>query len=256
MFQLHISSNMISPQSKMINIQFLIRNLVKHFPYLMFTSTVSNREKSPVSHDQQNTKICKRKSSHHFFISLLFDRKSNCYIYHVVWYCDTCFSIVYGTRTQNSSLIQLYEIQSGNNDNIIFKPGYREETRKGYLLPRFLKPFFSPLGTYGFIIRFDSSNTGKAGQKAHPYIARIHFDQLVGLMKLDFCDKKRICLIGFSILRSMPNHRRIFMLMKYCMWMIPIISISQRHRKIIPSNDKYIGRKSEMSFFFLMDFDR
>ncbi|CAF1161992.1 unnamed protein product [Rotaria sp. Silwood1] len=105
--------------------------------------------------------------------------KSDLYIYHVVWYCDTCLSIVYGNRAQNSSIIQLYDIQTINTDNdkIIFKTRYIEETRKGALLTRFLKPFFSPMGTYGFIIRFDPLNFDKITQKAYPYIVRIHFNQ-------------------------------------------------------------------------------
>jgi len=114
-----------------------------------------------------------------FFFAIFFNRKSDCYIYHVVWYCDTCLSIVYGNRAQNFSTIQLYEIQATNNDNIIFKSRYNEESRKGGLLPRFLKPFFSPLGLYAFIIRFDSSNIDKPTFKAHPHIARIHFNQTV-----------------------------------------------------------------------------
>ncbi|CAF3436510.1 unnamed protein product [Rotaria socialis] len=105
--------------------------------------------------------------------------KSDLYIYHVVWYCDTCLSIVYGNRAQNSSIIQLYEIQPINTDNdrIVFKSRYIEETRKGALLPRFLKPFFSPSGIYCFIIRFDPLNVDKITQKAYPYIVRIHFNQ-------------------------------------------------------------------------------
>ncbi|CAF0954267.1 unnamed protein product [Adineta steineri] len=105
--------------------------------------------------------------------------KSDLYIYHVVWSCDTCLSIVYSTRRQDSSIIQLYEIQTINNDNdkIIYKSRYVEETRKGTLLPRFLKPTFSPSGAYGFIIRFDPLNINKSTQKAYPHVVRIHFNQ-------------------------------------------------------------------------------
>ena len=108
-------------------------------------------------------------------------RKPNLYIYHIVWYCDTCFSIVYGNREQNSSIIQLYEIETryGNTDNIILKTYYVEKTSQGTLLTRFLKPFFSSSGTYGFIIRFDPINIDKLTQKSYPSIARIRFDQNV-----------------------------------------------------------------------------
>lgn len=102
---------------------------------------------------------------------------SGFYIYHVVWYYDTCFAVVYGNRGQNSSIIQLYDIQSRNQDNIVFKSRFVEETRKGFLLPRFLKPYFSPMGVYGFIVRFESSINDKSTIKARPCIARIHFDQ-------------------------------------------------------------------------------
>jgi len=165
----------------MINIQFPIQNLGIHFQHLMFTSIILNQEKLLVYHVQLNIKICKKKLFSLFFKSLFwFFRKSDCYIYHVVWYCDTCLSIVYGNRAQNSSIIQLYDIQPGiNNDNIVLKSRYTEETRKGGLLPRFLKPVFSPLGLYAFIIRYDSTNSDKPTYKAHPHIARIHFDQTV-----------------------------------------------------------------------------
>ncbi len=151
-----------------------------------------------------------------FFIYLsFFFRKSDVYIYHVVWYCDTCLSVVYGTRTQNSSTIQLYEIQSGNNDNIVFKSRHTEETKKGGLLPRFLKPFFSPRGEFAFIIRFDSSNPDKMGYKAHPHIARIHFNQLVSRFLIS--SMNNLGVFFYSIHKLMRNHHRIFMLMKLFM---------------------------------------
>jgi len=131
-------------------------------------------------------KNCKKKffrKKQKFFV-FFFPRKSDLYIYHIVWYCDTCLSIVYGNRAQNSSIIQLYEIQSTNNDNdrIVFKTRYVEETRKNGLLTRFLKPFFSAMGTYGFIIRFDPLNVDKITNKAYPHVVRIHFNQTVCLI--------------------------------------------------------------------------
>ncbi|CAF0987125.1 unnamed protein product [Rotaria sp. Silwood1] len=101
-------------------------------------------------------------------------KKSNVYIYHVVWCGDTCLSIVYGNRTQNSSIIQLYEIL---NDKIILKSKFIEETRKSFLLSRFLKPYFSSDGTYAYIIRFDPLNIGKPIQKAFPHVVQIQFNQ-------------------------------------------------------------------------------
>ncbi|CAF1283981.1 unnamed protein product [Adineta ricciae] len=100
--------------------------------------------------------------------------KSDMYIYHIIWYCDTCFAVVYGNRVQNTSTIQLYEIAY---DKISFKSRYIEETSRGYLLSRFLKPFFSSLGPYAYIIRFDPVINGKAGQKAFPRVVRIHFNR-------------------------------------------------------------------------------
>lgn len=104
-------------------------------------------------------------------------KKSYVYIYHIVWYCDTCFSIVYGNRKQNSTLIQLYEIF---NERIIFKTKYLEETRRGFLLSRFFKPYFYSYGTYAYIIHHDLLNIGKLKQKAFPCVVRIHFNQTVG----------------------------------------------------------------------------
>jgi len=106
----------------------------------------------------------------------IFRKTSGVYIYHIVWYCDTCFSVVYGDRIQNSSIIQLYEI---SNDKIIFKSKFTEEIGRGFLLPRFLKPYFSPYGIYGYIIRFDSLNNGKSTQKMFPRVVRIRFNQSV-----------------------------------------------------------------------------
>jgi hypothetical protein len=110
-----------------------------------------------VYHDQLNTK--NRKIKYIFF-----------------WYCETCFSIVYVNRKQNSSLIQLYEIL---NDRIISKSKYFEETRKGFLISRFLKPYFSSNGIYAYIIRFDLIKIGKLKRKAFPHIVRIDFNASV-----------------------------------------------------------------------------
>ncbi|CAF1150393.1 unnamed protein product [Adineta steineri] len=100
---------------------------------------------------------------------------SDIYIYHIVWYHDTYFSIVYGNRIRNSSVIQLYEIVA---DKIILKSKFIEETGKGYLLARFLKPYFSSNGTYAYIIRFDLLNSDKSSiQKSFPRVVRIHFNQ-------------------------------------------------------------------------------
>jgi hypothetical protein len=116
------------------------------------------------------------------FLWKFFSKKSYVYIYHIVWYCETCLCIVYGTRQQSSSIIQLYEI---SNDKIIFKSKFIEETRKGFLLTRFLKPYFSSYGTYGYIIRFDQLNIGKSKQKAFPHVVRIHFNQSVCLIYVE-----------------------------------------------------------------------
>ncbi|CAF1087184.1 unnamed protein product [Rotaria sordida] len=101
-------------------------------------------------------------------------KKSDVYIYHVVWCSDTCLSIVYGNRMQNSSVIQLYEI---SNDKVKLKSKFIEETRKSFLLSRFLKPYFSSYGTYAYIIRFDPLHSSKSIQKAFPRVVRIHFNQ-------------------------------------------------------------------------------
>ena len=163
-------------------------------------------------------------------------------------------SIVYGTRTQNSSTIQLYEIQSGNNENIVLKSSYLEDTRRGHLLPRFLEPHFAPLGKYAFIIRFASSNSGKPGQKANPYIARIHFDQAVSYNSI-FRGRKESIGWVFSIHKSMRNRRRISTLMKFFMSMIPIRSISLVRKKIIPSKDKSTGRGEINAVLLIVIFD-
>lgn len=168
----------------MIDIQYPIQNLVIHFRYLMFTYTILDQEKQREYNVPLNMKNCKYRRIFLLFHIFYFDcsfRKSNLYIYHVVWYCDTCLSVVYGNRAQNSSIIQLYEIQTLNTDNdkILHKTRFTEETRKGALLTRFLKPFFSPKGNYGFIIRFDPLNIDKVTQKSYPYIVRIHFNQQV-----------------------------------------------------------------------------
>jgi hypothetical protein len=125
---------------------------------------------------QSDTRNCKIKNQKKYLFIVFVFRKSYLYIYHIVWYCDTCLSIVYGNRIQNTSIIQLYEIQ---NDRLVFKSKFLEETRKGFLLSRFLKPYFSPYGTYAYIIRFEPSNIDKSIPKAFPYVVRIHFNQSV-----------------------------------------------------------------------------
>jgi hypothetical protein len=89
------------------------------------------------------------------------------------------FTILFGiviNRFQNSSIIQLYEIL---HDKINMKSKFIEETRKGVLLSRFIKPFFSSDGTYAYIIRFYPLNIDKTTQKAFPFVARINFNQSV-----------------------------------------------------------------------------
>jgi len=113
-------------------------------------------------------------------ISVPQHENSYVYIYHIVWYCDVCFAVVYGNRKRNSSVIQLYEIR---NEEIISKSKYFEETRKGSLLSRFLKPYFSSFGKYAYIIRFDQLNIGKS--KAFPYVVRIYFNQTVCFISID-----------------------------------------------------------------------
>jgi len=148
----------------------------------------------------------------------IFRKTSGVYIYHIVWYCDTCFSVVYGDRIQNSSIIQLYEI---SNDKIIFKSKFIEETRKGFLLTRFLKPYFSSYGTYGYIIRFDQLNIGKSKQKAFPHVVRIHFNQSVCLIYVERENNKSSIIYFFiSIHKSMRHHRKISMQMKSFMLII------------------------------------
>lgn len=133
-------------------------------------------------HDHLNTIKCKNmsffsSSSHFSFIKIIFfSKRSYVYIHHIVWYCDTCFSIVYGNRRQNSSLMQLYEIF---NERIILKSKYIEETKRGYLLPRYLKPYFYSYGTYAYIIHYDLLNIGKSKQKSYPYVVRIYLNQSV-----------------------------------------------------------------------------
>ena len=89
--------------------------------------------------------------------------------------------MVYGNRAQNTSVIQLYNVETINRDNdkITLKSRFLEETRKGSLLTRFLKPFFSPAGAYGFIVRFDPLNVDRSAQKAYSHIARIQLNQRV-----------------------------------------------------------------------------
>lgn len=134
------------------------------------------------------------------------------FIYHIVWYCDTCLAIVYGNRKRNSSVIQLYEIV---NEKIISKSKYLEETRKGSLLSRFLKPYFYASGTYAYIIRFNQLNTDKSKSKAFPYVVRIYFNQTVCFISID---RQQIlfCFVS-SIHKLMRNHRKIFMQMKLFM---------------------------------------
>lgn len=102
------------------------------------------------------------------------------YIYHVVWYCDTCLAVVYGNRGQTSSIIQLYEIRTMNNgnDQAVLRSHWKE-TPKGNILPRFLKPYFASSGTHAFIIRYDTYNADKSMQKAYPHVVRIDFNQTV-----------------------------------------------------------------------------
>lgn len=115
-----------------------------------------------------------------FYLLLYLRNISESYIYHVVWCGYTCLSIVYGNRIQNSSIIQLYELV---NDKIIFKSKFTEETRRGRLLQRFLKPYFSLFATYGYIIRYDSINSGKPLQKVFPRVVRIDFNHTVYFIK-------------------------------------------------------------------------
>ena len=98
------------------------------------------------------------------------------YIYHVVWYSNSSLSVVYGSREGNTSLIQLYEI---SNDQVWLKSYFIEETRKGPLLSRFLKPHFSSDGAAAYIIRFNPLNAEKPTGKAFPQIVRIRWNQSV-----------------------------------------------------------------------------
>ena len=71
----------------------------------------------------------------------------------------------------------MYEI---SNDRINLKSKFIEESRKGFLLSRFLKPFFTSNGKYAYIIRFYPFPIDKTIQKAFPYVSRINFNQQVG----------------------------------------------------------------------------
>ncbi|CAM4778334.1 unnamed protein product [Rotaria magnacalcarata] len=101
-------------------------------------------------------------------------KKSDIFVYHVVWCGDTCLSVVYGNRLQTSTIIQLYEIY---NDKMTLKSKFIDETRKPLLLLRFLKPYFSSYATYAYMIRFDSLTIGKSTQKVFPRVVRIRFNQ-------------------------------------------------------------------------------
>lgn len=85
--------------------------------------------------------------------------------------------MVYGNRRENSSVIQLYEIL---HERILVKSRYIEETRRGLLIPRYLKPVFSPLGNSIYIIRFEQLNIIKSKQKAFPRVVRIPLNEGVG----------------------------------------------------------------------------
>ncbi|CAF1639034.1 unnamed protein product [Adineta ricciae] len=104
--------------------------------------------------------------------------RSDLYIYHVVWYCDTCLAVVYGNRGQTSSIIQLYEVRTTNNgsDEAVLRSHWKEMP-KGKILPRFLKPYFAPSGIHAVIIRYDTYNADKSMQKAYPHVVRIDFNQ-------------------------------------------------------------------------------
>lgn len=99
---------------------------------------------------------------------LFFSKKSLVYIHHFIWYNDKSFSIVYGNRRGNYLVIQIYEI---SNDKILIKNSYIEETKRGFLLTRYFKPFFHLSGTYIYLIRFK--------QKSYSQVMRIYFDQTV-----------------------------------------------------------------------------
>lgn len=106
----------------------------------------------------------------------LFRRKSDAFVYHVVWCHEFCLSVVYGNRVQNSTITQLYEI---SNDKPILKSKVVEESKKPLLLTRHLKPYFSSHGTYAYTIRFDPLIIGKVAPKPYPRVVRIYLNQSV-----------------------------------------------------------------------------
>lgn len=233
-----------------INTRFPILNLVIHFPYLTCTSSTADQARRRASHARSNSRIGQWTSSvqtktHEQHFSSVF-RESDVYIYHVVWYCDTCLSVVYGNRAQNTSVIQLYNVETINRDNdkITLKSRFLEETRKGSLLTRFLKPFFSPSGAYGFIVRFDPLNMDRSAQKAYSHIARIQFNQRVRRQR-ERSKHSRLSVAvrsSSSTHKSMPHRRTTSTSMKFSISIILMASSSPVRIRTIHWSDKSIGK--------------
>ena len=104
-------------------------------------------------------------------------RNSTLYIYHVVWYCSNCLSIVYGDRDERSSLIQCYEISP---DRIVAKAFFQQPTKHNAFLSRYVKPYFASNGTYAFLIQFNPlANDDPQHVKFSPRLVRINWNQRV-----------------------------------------------------------------------------
>lgn len=159
----------------MRDMPFPIRNLINQFHKYLRIFTIQKHGKFFEYLDHTNTKNRTNVFDLSKQISRIFSRrKSYVYIYHFVWYSPRSFAIVYGNRRENSSVIQLYEIV---NERILVKSRFIEETRRGLIISRYLKPVFSPGGNSINIIRFEQINK----QKAFPRVVRILLNEGVCL---------------------------------------------------------------------------
>jgi hypothetical protein len=159
----------------------------------MFISMISNYARYIVFHVRQSMNTCKRScrslstlftfscwsqwTTHDEHVVCWQSRRSDVFIYHIVWHCATCLSIVYAPRQHNSSLVQLYEITNGR---ITLKSSYAHATPDYGLVSRFLQPYFTLNGTYVYMIQYDRlTSSNRSTSKAFPHVVRIDFHRHV-----------------------------------------------------------------------------
>ena len=187
-------------QRTTIPIRFLIQNIEIEFRTVTFLFFIWNRRKRFAFLDQRftNRREKNKITSNFLFLQTNFFRKSDVFIAHVVWFCPTCLSVVYGSRTMNSSIVQLYEL---NNDRIELKSSLIEENGKIPLLSRYLRPFFSSNGTEIHFIRFD-----RLTERSFPRIVRFNLTQAVRSMKFSTFSNWFFIVLFYSV----STNQRLF----------------------------------------------